>query len=165
MIITSAILIALCASPFFLIGFGTRKKEKTLKKELQGFIKGNNGFLSEYNIINDFIIALDDKRKTIYFHNKLDNNDTFQVVELAGVGNCEIEKLFKPAKKSQPANNELQSLSLNFISQSGKTIDKIELFNYDNSSQINGEIDLARNWKDKISSIITHEMMTNTNHI
>ena len=158
MIVTTTILIALCASPFFLIGYSTKKRENQLKKELKSIIAPLNGAISEFDIINDFIIGLDSTSHKIYFYKKAESDPFFQEINLNNVRSCEIEKSTNRIKKGKSFSNEIQNIALLFTLKNKDSLDRIELYDYNKSTQINGEIALADKWNKKINFFLLNNI-------
>jgi hypothetical protein len=154
MIVTTTILIVICTLPFILIIGSTKKKEKQLKKTLEARVAENNGALSECSINNNFAIGLDSKSKQIYYYKKTPEAEFFQNIDLNTVKTCEITKETKGRRNGKSNYDEIQKVALMFTSKNGKLAEQFELFNYDDSSQLSGELVLADAWKKKVNDLL-----------
>jgi hypothetical protein len=155
MIVTTTILIVICTLPFILIIGSTKKKEKQLKNALKAGIAQNNGTLTECSINNNFALGLDSKSKQIYYYKKTPELEFLQKIDLTTVKTCEITKDTKLIRNGKSNYEEIHKVALLFTSTKGKVAEQFELFNYDDSSQLSGELALAEAWKKKVNDLLT----------
>lgn len=154
MIVISTLLIALCALPFVLISGSTKKREKQLIKNLETKVSNNNGILTDYAINYDFALGIDSAAKQIYYYKKSQETEYFKKVNLNEIKSCEVVKDKKRIKNGKSNYELIQRIALVFTSKQGHVVEQFELYDYDNSSQLNGEIALADSWKQKISDLL-----------
>lgn len=154
-IIISTILIVICILPFILISRSTRKKEKQLKKLLESSVSKNNGKLTDYVINNNFALGLDSNAKQIYYYKKTQETEYFQKVNLNEIKSCEVKKNTKRIKEGKSNYELIQRVSLMFTNAEGTIVEQFELYDDDGNSQLNGEIALADNWKQKVGDLLS----------
>lgn len=154
MIVTTTILIVICTLPFILIIGSTKKKEKQLKKALEAAISKNNGTLTDCSINNNFALGLDSSAKQVYYYKKTPETEFLQKIDLNTVKTCEITKETKRIRNGKSNYEEIQRVALLFTSKKDKLVEQFELFNYNDSSQLNGELALADTWKKKVIDLL-----------
>lgn len=155
MIVTAIVLIVLCTLPFILIIGGAKKKEKQFKNALKASISENNGTLTECSINNNFALGLDSNSMQIYYYKKTPELEFLQKIDLTTIKTCEITKDTKRIRNGKSNYEEIHKIALLFTSKRGKVAEQFELFNYDDSSQLSGELALADTWKKKVNDLLT----------
>ncbi|WAC02761.1 hypothetical protein N7U66_03575 [Lacinutrix neustonica] len=158
MIVISTLLITLCALPFILVYGSTKKKEILLKMGLEALIKKDNGHLTDYVVSYPFALGFDRTTKHIYFYKKNQEEVLFQKVKLNEVKACEVQKEKKHIKNGKQNNEIVQSVALVFTYTKGNTVEQFKLYDFDDSSQPNGEMDLAVAWKQKIEVLLSENV-------
>ena len=155
MIVITTILIVICTLPIILISRSTRKKEKQLKKSLETSVSKNNGKLTDYVINNNFALGLDSNANQIYYYKKTQETEYFQKANLNEIKSCEVKKNTKRIKEGKSNYELIQRISLIFTASEDTIVEQFELYDYDENSQLNGEIALADNWKQKVSDLLS----------
>ncbi|MFT5437548.1 MAG: hypothetical protein ACI840_002202 [Ulvibacter sp.] len=154
MIVTTTILIVICTVPFILIIGSTKKKEKQIKNALKAGVAKNNGTLTDCSININFALGLDSKAKQIYYYKKTPEVEFLQKINLNTVKTCEITKDTKRIRNGKSNYEKICRVALLFTSKKGQVIEQFELFNYDDSSQLSGELALADTWKKKVIDLL-----------
>lgn len=145
--IIGAILVALCAMPFFYFGFGRKIKEKKTLQALKDFANQHQSTITSYEVSGELIIGLDDTTKTLFMSKHFEGQVTNKVLQLVDVTGCSVEKQYKNYGKQQV----VERLGIRFITKKGNDV-YWELFNSNETYQLNGELQLADGWVDKIKS-------------
>lgn len=155
MIFISITLITICALPFILMNISAKKHEKILKSALQTAITKKNGQLTDYEIHNNYALGIDAIAQQLYFYKKTKDNSLLKTINLHQVKACEIKKDLHNTIHNKASYEITQRLKLSFIATGNGNTQEIELFNYDESTQLNGEIALAERWKAKVDVLLS----------
>lgn len=153
MIILTSLLIAVCIIPFVLIGNGTKKREKQLTDTLKDQVFKNRSTLTDYVIHNNYALGIDSLNHLYYYH-KTNEKEQLQEVKINEIKSCEVKKDTTRVKNEKSSYELVQRVALVFTSINGSKIEPIELYNEDESTQLNGEIALANTWKQKVNEIL-----------
>ena len=159
MIVITTILIVICTLPFILLNGSSKKKTKQLKKALEIGVSQNNGTLTDYVIINDFAIGLDSVAKQIYYYKKTPEAVCLQTVDLNKIKTCEVKKETKRLRNKKSNYETIQRIALEFTSIKNNGIEEFEFYDYDDSSQPNGELVLADSWRKKVNDLLNKDSM------
>ncbi|GEQ85808.1 hypothetical protein ULMS_13160 [Patiriisocius marinistellae] len=154
MIVIFIILLLVCTLPFILITRNTKKREKQLKAALIAKISKNNGALLEFEINNNAIIGLDNKNQ-LYYYSNTQEQEHLQSINLNDVKSCKVVKDTKRVKSGKSEYELAQRIALIFSFQRDGITEKFEIYNNDDSSQLDGEIALAEKWEQKVTALLS----------
>ncbi|WP_142784047.1 hypothetical protein [Changchengzhania lutea] len=157
MIVITTTLIVICILPFILLYGSTKKKIKQLKKALENGISRHNGTLTDYVINNDFAIGLDSAAKQIYYYKKTPEGGYLQKVDLNKIKSCEVKKETRRLRNSKSNHETIQRIALEFTSIANNVIEQFEFYDYNDSSQPNGELAQADSWMKKVNDLLTKD--------
>ncbi|QHI36161.1 hypothetical protein IMCC3317_15200 [Kordia antarctica] len=159
-VVIVTILIVICTLPFILISGSTKKREKELKKGLETSISDNNGTLTEYVINNNFALGLDSNAQQIYYYKKTPKAEYIQIVNLTYISACEVKKVAKRIGKVKSKYELIQSIALEFTFTKNNAIEEFEFYDYNDTTQLNGELALADTWKKKVIDLLTKDAIS-----
>lgn len=154
MIIITVVLFTLILVPILLIGINTTSQSKTLLKGLKSLSDQDNGTISKHMEHTTFILGLDEIKKTLYFFKKAEGVETAKKIDLAQVRICEVTKTKTCIKREKGFEEIVAKISLRFIKNLSDDIEFIDLYNEDDSLPLNGELEIAENWKAITNRII-----------
>ncbi|PQJ32947.1 hypothetical protein BST92_13885 [Nonlabens arenilitoris] len=162
MVIISITLIIICILPFLIINGKTKKRAQYLKTIFNNKIQEDKKVLGEYEIHNQFAIGIDSNQGQICFLFKNDECELFKKVKLNDISSCEVLKESKQITNGKSSYELIQRVKLIFYNSYHIAIDHFELYNDENSLQVDGEIALAYSWQQKIEHILTERKANNT---
>uniref|UniRef100_UPI00404B4DCB hypothetical protein n=1 Tax=Gelidibacter sp. TaxID=2018083 RepID=UPI00404B4DCB len=145
--IIGAILVALCALPFFYFGFGRKIKEKKTLQALKDFANQHQSTISSYEVSGELIIGLDETSKTLFMSKHFEGQVTNKVLQLTDVTGCSVEKHYKNYGTQQV----VERLGIRFVTKKANDV-YWELFNSNETYQMSGELQLADAWVSRIKS-------------
>ncbi|MFC7356739.1 hypothetical protein ACFQO1_03495 [Jejudonia soesokkakensis] len=157
MIIITVVLFTLIIVPILLIGFNTTSQSKTLLKGLRSLIEQDKGSMSKHIEHTTFILGLDEIKKTLYFFKKAEGVETSKKIDLTQVRICEVAKTTTRVKKEKGFEDIVDTISLRFTKIQSDEIELIDLYNEDDSLPVNGELDIAENWKTIVNQLILNK--------
>ncbi len=158
MIIIATVLFAIILVPIILLILSTKKQTRTLYKGLTTAVSQNNGVLSEHKEERNFALGLDAQNKFIYYYKNIKGEEITQFVDLLNVTSCEVEKRTKRVKSDKGNYEIVESVALLFYKAQGHLLDKIELYNDEDSMQLNGELVVAEDYKRKVMALLSNAM-------
>jgi hypothetical protein len=153
MVIITAILFTIILVPIVLLILMTRKKSRTLLNGLKAAAAHANGNISEHTEVRNFAVGLDTNNRAFYFFKKTEEAEINQVVGLASVATCELEKRTKRIRADKHSYEIIESVALVFTNKQGHLIEKIEFYNDTDSIQLNGELVAAETYINKINAL------------
>ena len=151
-LIIGAVVIALCTLPFVFMGRKKRKHENELKQAFSGLVMKENCTPGESEILGDYIIGADQLFRFFFFYKKAETGENACRVKLSEIRSCKMSSVGHTV--GDKGNSILVTDKLNLVFN---PIDKnqpsvvLELFNSDESMQLNGEIQLAEKWEKLIN--------------
>ena len=146
-IITGAIVIALCFSPFFYMAMRGKKREKKFFQSLLNKAKQLNFNVTDYEISGNIIIGLDDTNKELFFLKKINNEERLQHLNLKEIKSLRLNNANRIEGSGKNQQKVLDKLQLVFTyTKSGSPEVIFEFFNSDESLILNGELKLIEKW-------------------
>lgn len=146
-IITGAIVIALCFSPFIYMAMRGKKREKNFLHLLLNKAKQLNCNITNYEISGNIIIGLDETTKELFFLRKINNEERFQHLNLKEIKSVRLNNANRVISSGKSQQKVLDKLQLAFTyTKAGNPEVIFEFFNSDESLIVNGELKLIEKW-------------------
>lgn len=151
-IITTAIFIAVCIIPFVLMGQKNKKRKKGELQSLINIANQQNCTISKSEILNDYVIGMDEAKKQVFFFKKQKDNVIEEYINLAEIKISKVKNTGRAITYNNSNQSIIEKLELVFIplDKNRKEI-AWEFFNTDNSSQLSGELQSAEEWSNRIN--------------
>lgn len=147
-IITGAILIAICILPFVLMERNSRKQEKLLFQSLSNIADKQNCKITVHECCEEYIIGLDEPKNFLFFFKRVKDKEISEQINLAEIQNCKIIN----TSRSNGNEKVIDKLELSLISNTKKTPDiLLELYNSDDRMQLGEDFLLIERWVKKIN--------------
>ena len=147
--------VVICVAPFVLVTRSVKKKEKEMLRALNDFANLDNCKIHEHEYIGDFIIGMDTTKNVVFFYKK--EKDTLEKlsVDLKDVKNCNVSKIGKSVRKNGKVEQIIERIELVFTTSPSASRDVVfELFNTLNNLQLNGELQTAEKWAQKVNTLV-----------
>ena len=151
-LIIAAVIIAIIVLPFVLILQSTKSQSSKLIKGLRDLASQNNGTLSKTNTYGKFALSLDQATNTIYFFRKTSETESSNIINLNDVVSCAISKQTRRVKTEKEFHDAVSVVALVFQMKNKQTIQQLELYDENESFQLNGELAIADEWKKLIDA-------------
>lgn len=143
------VILALCASPFLLMGRANRKKRKQLLQSLHNFAQTFGAKPGFCEFERDYVIGLSDENKYLLFYHQLENYAIEVAVELSKIRTCEGLII---RNKQSDSLAPIEHLELLLVGKKNEDSVKIELYNLEEHYQIGTEMELMRKWEELIKN-------------
>lgn len=148
--------VALCAVPFVLMMTNRKKKEKQFIQSLQSIAQQQNHAISDFEIVRNFIIGIDEKHRALYYLKKREEQTADQYIDLNNFHRCEVIKTTRTVKQASGSQTIIDKIELQFSPKTkGRPMISIEFFNTDETIQLYGELLAANQWCDKLNLLLT----------
>ncbi|GAK90705.1 hypothetical protein JCM19297_2021 [Nonlabens ulvanivorans] len=154
MLIITITLIILCVLPFLIINGKAKKRANLLKTILETKLQNDSRVLADYEIHNSFALGLDSNYNYLYFYTNNDDTEIVKIVKLNQISTCQVVKDSKRIINGKSSYELIERVRLVFCTSHHIIIDYFELYNDEVSSQLDGEIALAHNWKQKLDELL-----------
>lgn len=143
----TAIIVAVCFWPLVLIQIKKIKKNSLLMNTINKLVKENNCNVTQKEQCSDFILAIDETKKYLFFSKNNKKIDNYNFVNLSEYSICKkLSRKFTDTDK----NNNLISydiIELIFTPKSKNVAEKkIEIYNESLDVSLTGEIQLLEKW-------------------
>jgi hypothetical protein len=148
-VLIGAIVIAIFAVPFIVMGRNRKKVEKQFLQSLISLADKNNYQIFIHEFCTDYSIGIDTKENVILFYRKTKDRVIEETIKLADFKKCQIVKTKNNNQKS------IDRLNLHFIplaSNQPETI--LEFYNIEDNLQIFGQYQSIERW----SKIINNQL-------
>lgn len=147
------IIIALCVIPFILLSRGSKRKNKQMLLELESIAKEQSCIINKHEFCGDFVIAIDEAKKHLFFYKENNQHQSKLFVDLAHIKSCRINKVDKRIQNMDGAYTIIDKLSLCFKPRANNQKEiQLELYNSDVNLQLSGELQLIEAWQQLINS-------------
>ncbi|MUH37223.1 hypothetical protein D9O36_15335 [Zobellia amurskyensis] len=145
----------ICAAPFVLVTRSVKKKEKAMLRSLNDFADQDNCKIHEHEYVGDFIIGMDTTKNVVFFYRKEKDSSEKLSVDLKDVKNCHVSKIGKSVRHNGKVEQTIERIELVFTTSPTASRDVVfELFNTQNNLQLNGELQTAEKWAQKVNTIV-----------
>ncbi|APY10836.1 hypothetical protein BWZ22_06105 [Seonamhaeicola sp. S2-3] len=138
-ILIGIVIAFICCIPFIIFYFNKKKQKQILINHLNDVAKKNNANISEFEIFNKSIIAVD-KENLLAFYIK---NDEPTIVDLKNTSHCFININRKPTKNSK---KEIISTIDICFSQTSKNQYVFRVYNEEIDPPLSGETIFSNKW-------------------
>ncbi|CAM4189872.1 hypothetical protein ZORO111903_06175 [Zobellia roscoffensis] len=150
-----AVSVVICVAPFVLVTRSVKKKEKAMLRSLSNFADQDNCKIHEHEYVGDFIIGMDTNKKAVFFYKEEKGATEKLSVNLKDVKNCKVSKIGKSVRKNGKVEQTVERIELVFNTNPSASQDIVfELFNSQNNLQLNGELQTAETWANKVNGIV-----------
>lgn len=146
-LIIAAVLVAICAVPFMIMGRNKKKREKQLLQLLFDTASKENCKLTQSEFLNDIAIGLDGINNKLFFFKKIDAIEVEQHVSLSEIKNCGLLNSNRPLDTKKNKDIIIEKIGLTFTPiDKNKTNIVFEFFNSEETMLLSGELQLAQKW-------------------
>lgn len=140
--------IALCVMPFILMNQSRKKREKQMIQALNILAVQEHGEISQHDICGDYLIALDEVRKLLFFQLNLEEGFKQEHVDLSLIKSCRIAQ-----KNSGSGDNKgIEKLSLILTPKNNHNSEIVlEFYNRALRYTLTGELQSIKKWESMIN--------------
>lgn len=146
-LILTGIIFTICFLPLAIIQLNKLRKNNVLIKSVKNLSKENNCNINQYEQCSDFIIAIDEEKKCLFFKKKNKSNELTEFIKLSDYSNCKKNsRLFTSKDKNDnPTSYDIIEL---IFSPKTKNVEekKIEIYNESVDITLTGEIQFLEKW-------------------
>lgn len=146
--VIGAVMVAVCATPIVYFVASDKNQKKQLLQSLKTFAAQHNHSIHQFEICTHLIIGLDNKSNTLYMMKMHENKMQQHFLNLQDVAAAILE--------TQHGKNTtlkvVERLGIKFLPKKGHVSDLYwEFYNSDDTFQLNGELQLAQSWVERIN--------------
>lgn len=153
-IIMSAVIIAICLLPVFLLSRKQSNKKKRLKNILTTIAKTKSGEIASHELCGHLAVGITQNDEAFVFYDKHeDESEVKSCILLSEIKQC---TLLTTSRKSTTGNIGKLSLIFEYLDK-GKPDVTLEFFNAAETFQLVGELQLIEKWKPIIDKAITSQ--------
>jgi len=147
------VLIAICALPFALMYVSRRKRVHQRLTSLRKIADDNGSPVSKYDIGGNFIIGMDAEPKKIYFYKSQNGSDVQQVVDLAGIHTCKVQK----ATRGSGTSGMMSRIELAFDpARPDQRETRLVFYDEGQNAALSNELEIAEKWSKLIRENLVH---------
>lgn len=143
------IIILLCLFPFVLLSYSNAKKRKKKVQVLVDFVKTKNYKITQNDIWNEYIIAIDEENQILFFSMDSSALESYLMISLKEVNKCNL------IKHKSNSNLERLGLELEFYDKIRPNL-YLEFYNSELSTGVINEYELQLKWHTIISNTINN---------
>lgn len=147
--IIGIIIILLCLLPFVLFSYSNAKKRKKKVQILVDFAKTKNYKITQNDLWNKYIIAIDEDNKEFFFSMDSSALDSYLMIDLKEVNKCHL------IQHKSNSNLERLGLELEFYDKIRPNL-YFEFYNSERSTGVINEYELQLKWHTVISNTINN---------
>ncbi|MGR7813871.1 hypothetical protein [Lacinutrix undariae] len=149
--ITTITLTLLIILPLAYMQMQKKKSNNKILNALKELAQQQNSNITTHEVSGDFAIGIDQNSKRLFFYREKEHENVAQNIDLNTIKNCTILNL----KNTNRGSHAIERVGLTFTSNSPKENDStIELYNHNESYQLNGELDFVNKWSKIIQNIL-----------
>lgn len=153
-IIVGVISVFICVGPFIIIYVVKLNRQNKMLGTLQNGLYNQQINIGQHEFCGDFLLGFDEEKKYLLFLKKRPNNEFFiKSIDLSTVHFCKILKDMKTIKDHQKSNDFIEQIDLCLIDINKKE-ERLELFNDEYNTQLDGELQCAGKWSHLINALI-----------
>lgn len=150
-ITTAIILVAISASPIIYYVASHKKNNHQLINSLKNLASKHQHTIHEFDICAPLIIGIDNKSEIIYFLKQQENSTVNQLVSIKEVSAAILEMQYDKNTNLRV----VETLGIRFLPKKGHVSDVYwEFYNSNDTFQLNGELQVARVWVDRINKLL-----------
>lgn len=150
--IMGAILVAICALPFLMMGRNRKKRERHLFQSLTNIALQHNGKINQHEIGIDYGIGIDETNDFVFFFKQTKDKVVEECIALAEIEVCTVNKITRTVENDSGANAIIDKLELIFLPIAAKKKGvALEFFNTAVYTQLNGELQSVEKWTKRIN--------------
>lgn len=154
--IMGVILILLFILPIIIVSRNAKSSVKKSSKLLNDLAANNNSSISQFEILNNKIIGIDNQNLKLFFIKKTTDGFQEKVINLVEIKKCQVLSINKKINNKEGGYKITEKIELSFIYADIKKQKQIfDFYNveYDNF-MINGEFNFAEKWEKIINGIL-----------
>jgi len=145
-IITGAILLAVCILPFLLLG-GGKKRKKQLLQSLSQIAERQNCKITRHELCGELAIGLDESANYLFFYKKINDKETAQYANLAGIRQCKPVTTHRHVNGKDRGHSAPGKFELKLTPADSAQPDIVlTFFNSDDTLQVTGEFEALERW-------------------
>jgi hypothetical protein len=145
-VVIGIISVLICVGPFILIYLLRVKRQNKMKQTLQMGLTDQRIKIGQHEFCGDFLIGFDTNKRNILFLKRRQNNEfSIKSIDLSSVQSCKVIKEIKTVKNNQKSIDFIEQIDLSILTIHKKE-ERLELFNDDDNTQLNGELQCAEKW-------------------
>lgn len=150
--IVGMVMLAACVVPFALMAQNRKKRRDQLLFSLKKIAEGKSSSVTNYEVCGDAIIGWDESNLQLFYYQKGSHKERRIAVDLTKMIACKAEHLLN---QLDDGSSRIQKLQLIFTDKIQKGVhEKLELYNADEQTDLQGEVQLLANWESKINSLL-----------
>lgn len=144
--------ILICIVPFVVMYYNKTKKENKMLQSLQADAAQKNANISQNGYCNNFSIGIDESKNYVFFFKQDKEESISQFVDLAEIQTCQVVKNTRSVKNDSGNVETIESVEISFIpTNKNNAVTSFELYNEEINVQLNGELQFADKWTQKIN--------------
>lgn len=140
--IIGVIVTLLCILPFIIYSRNSAKKRKANFQAMIDLAHSKNYIITKKDDWKQHVIGIDELAKILFFSNDPTNPDSYKMIDLKEVQDCNLIK--------DNSNDVLKRLALE-MEYSDQSIVSLEFYNADKSMGVINEFELVMKWYDIVS--------------
>ncbi len=146
-ILVSTISLGLLIVPVYLHNIKKQRKQKEIMDEFSALMKARGLIISEFDLLRQSIIGIDESRQYLVFHKFNGQNVTTTVLSLNDFESCRKIEQIRNIPGKNGSNHVLETIGLELGAKSGKSGNKIiKLYELNSGLQILNEIPVMSKW-------------------
>lgn len=150
--IIGAVITIACLLPFMIMSSNKKRREKQLLALLEQAAKQQNCTITKHEQCGDYVIAIDETKKGLFFLNHIKTNTNVQFVDLTKIQACKAATISRTQKLDGMIHQVIERLELKLtpIDKSKSEI-KLEFFNSETNVQLYGELQSIEKWNSLVN--------------
>lgn len=150
--IVGMVMLAACIVPFALMAQNRKKRKEQLLFSLKKIAEGKSSTVTHYEVCGDAIMGWDESKLQLFYYQKSSHKERRIAVDLTKMISCEAEHFLNTL---DDGSSRIQKLQLVFTDRITKGVqEKVELYNADEQTNLQGEVQLLANWESKINTLL-----------
>ncbi len=154
MLVLSALLTSIVASPFVLMAINSRIKKTKIKKQLHNLLVENGLIANQLEYHPNFALAVDQNKKALVYTRLCNEIQHSSIIDLSIYQSCSILKESQHSKNGTAYLEDIDKVALEFKSRNTPANERIVLFDSQESLQLTGELAIAAHWKPIIDLLL-----------
>lgn len=149
--VTGAILVAICAAPVIYFVSSQKNEKKQLVQALKNAAAQFGHIIDKFDICSHFVIGIDNTSSSLYLVKQKENKIEQYNLSLKDITAATLETHYG----KNTSLKVVERLGIRFLPKKGHVSDMYwELYNSDDSFQLNGELQLAQSWIERINKAL-----------
>lgn len=149
--ITTITLTLLIILPLAYMQLQKKKSNNKILNILKDLAQQKNSNITTHEVSGAFAIGIDQNNKQLFFYREKEHETITQNIDLNTIENCTILN----SRTANRSSQVIDRVGLIFTSDTSKQNNStIELYNHNESYQLNGELDFVNKWSKTIQDIL-----------